>query len=98
MRIGAAPSLPPFLPNHSGRSAANERPQAPSSDTPSASPSRPAEWMAKAQAQRAEAHDYYAADRDLSFSGRAAIDTYLTNASLMWQPGEAELLGIDLYA
>jgi len=96
MRIGAASSLPPYLPNPKGRAEANPRPESSPPEPQPQKAATPFEWMK--QAQQAESASYYSTDRTLSFSGRAAIDTYLTNASLMWRPGEAELLGIDLYA
>jgi len=96
MRIGAAVSLPPYRPSNDGRTAPHERsPQSNPDPQRAAAPVTP-EWLA--QAQRSESRSFYSAERSLSFSGRAAIDTYVTNAGLMWQPGEAELLGIDLYA
>ncbi|WP_210395567.1 hypothetical protein [Motiliproteus sediminis] len=95
MRIGAASNLPPFLPKPSARQA----PVAVGEQDEGGGKQRSAAPLERADAARQSDNSrFYSTDRTLPFSGREAISLYLTNASLNWQPGESELLGIDLYA
>lgn len=98
MRIGGFPQQPQQLPRQPGGpgEAPAQKPRQPAAEAPT-KPDR----VQAADFDRVRENDsrrFYSTHRDLPHSGRMAMETYLTNASLNFRPGESELLGIDLYA
>lgn len=103
MRIDASFNFPQ-LPKRTGQpstsvAAPSEREQSGSGQQRSEVQFDLAAGITTARAEQSSgAGRFYSTDRQLPLSGQQAVDTYLTNATLNFTPGEAEWVGVDIYA
>ncbi|WP_421866288.1 hypothetical protein [Motiliproteus sp.] len=102
MRIDASFNFPQ-LPKRTGQpstsvAAPSDRESSGSEERQATIPFELAAGITAARAEQSAGAGFYSTDRQLPLSGQQAVDTYLTNATLSFTPGEAEWVGVDTYA